>query len=107
MISNMPSCTQNSRAPEGRTPKSLRSVRASQDLGFPGAKKNCTFDEEAHGATGVDIPAAVEQHVTDNHFAPDDFDAFIVQAATCNDTMRQVPAILREPPLPWFYYRGS
>jgi hypothetical protein len=51
-------------------------------------------------ATGADIPAAVEQHVTENHFAPEDFEAFIVQAATRNDTMRQVLALLREPPLP-------
>ncbi len=62
--------------------------------------KNCTFDEEAHGATGADIPAAVEQHVTKNHFAPEDFEAFIVQAAARGDTMRQVIALLREPPLP-------
>ncbi|MGZ5712173.1 MAG: hypothetical protein ACXWIJ_23685 [Burkholderiales bacterium] len=31
--------------------------------------KNCMFEEEAHGAVGADIPAAVEQHVTNNHFA--------------------------------------
>jgi hypothetical protein len=64
------------------------------------APKNCTFDEEAHGAAAADIPAAVEQHVTENHFAPEDFEAFIVQAAARNDTMRQVLALLREPPLP-------
>lgn len=64
------------------------------------APKNCTFDEEAHGATGSDIPAAVEKHVIANHFAPEDFEAFIVQAAGRNDTMRQVLALLREPPLP-------
>ena len=62
--------------------------------------KNCTFDEEAHGATGADIPAAVEQHVTKNHFAPEDFEAFTVEAAARGDTMRQVIALLREPPLP-------
>jgi hypothetical protein len=61
---------------------------------------NCTFDEEVHGATGADIPAAVERHVTENHFAPEDFEAFVVQAAARNDTMRQLLAILREPPLP-------
>ena len=64
------------------------------------APKNCTFDEEAHGATGADIPAAVEKHVVTNHFAPEDFEAFIVQAAARNDTMRQALALLREPPLP-------
>lgn len=62
--------------------------------------KSCTFNEEAHGATGADIPGAVERHVTENYFAPEDFDAFIIQAADRNDTMRQVLALLREPPLP-------
>jgi hypothetical protein len=64
------------------------------------APKNCTFDEEAHGATGADIPAAVEKHVAENHFAPEDFDSFIIEAASHNDTMRQILALLREPPLP-------
>src|SRR5262249_10755803 len=62
--------------------------------------KNCTFDEQAHGATGAEIPAAVERHVTEDHFAPEDFEAFIIQSAARNDTMRQVLALLREPPLP-------
>lgn len=62
--------------------------------------KNCEFHEEFHGATGADIPAAVEKHVMENHFAPEDFEAFIVQAAGRNETMRQVLALLREPPLP-------
>jgi hypothetical protein len=64
------------------------------------APKNCVFDEEVHGAAAADIPTAVEQHVTNNHFAPEDFEALVVQAATRNDTMRQVLALLREPPLP-------
>ena len=64
------------------------------------APKNCTFSEEAHGATGADIPAAVEKHVAENHFAPEDFEAFVIQAAGRNDTMRQILALLREPPLP-------
>jgi hypothetical protein len=64
------------------------------------APKNCTFSEEAHGAGGADIPAAVEKHVAENHFAPEDFEAFVIQAAGRNDTMRQVLALLREPPLP-------
>jgi hypothetical protein len=62
--------------------------------------KNCTFNEEAHGAIGADIPAAVEKHVMENYFAPEDFDGFIVEAAKRNDTMRQILALLREPPLP-------
>jgi hypothetical protein len=62
--------------------------------------KNCTFHEEPHGATGADIPAAIEKHVTDNYFAPEDFEAFVIGAASRNETMRQVLAQLREPPLP-------
>lgn len=62
--------------------------------------KNCTFHEELHGGAGADIPAAVEMHVIENYFAPEDFDPFIIQAAGRNDTMRQVLALLREPPLP-------
>jgi hypothetical protein len=62
--------------------------------------KNCTFHEEQHGAAGAEIPAAVEKHVTQNYFAPEDFEAFIVQAARRNETMRQILALLREPPLP-------
>jgi hypothetical protein len=62
--------------------------------------KNCTFDEQAHGATGAEIPAAVERQVIEDHFAPEDFEEFIIEAASRNDTMRQVLALLREPPLP-------
>lgn len=62
---------------------------------------NCTFHIETHDSAGSDIPAAVEKHVIKNYFAPEDFEAFIVQAANQSDsTMRQVLAVLREPPLP-------
>jgi hypothetical protein len=64
------------------------------------APKNCTFAEEAHGAMGADIPAAVEKHVAANHFAPEDFEAFMIQAAGRSDTIGQILALLREPPLP-------
>ena len=42
----------------------------------------------------------MENHVVKNHFAPEDFEPFIVKAAVRNDTIRQVLAILRETPLP-------
>lgn len=62
---------------------------------------HCTFHVETHDSAGSDIPAAVEKHVVKNYFAPEDFEAFIVQAANQSDTtMRQVLAVLREPPLP-------
>jgi hypothetical protein len=62
--------------------------------------EKCTFHEEFHGATGSDIPAVVEKHVTDNHFAREDFEVFVVQSAIRNETMQQLLALLREPPLP-------
>lgn len=61
---------------------------------------NCTFHVEPHGGVGGAIPAAVEKHLYDNHFAPEDFAAFIVDAATRSDTMQQVFALLRGEPLP-------
>ena len=62
--------------------------------------KNCTFHEEAHGAAGAEVTSAIERHVAENYFAPEDFEAFILGAASRGDTMRQVLALLREPPLP-------
>jgi hypothetical protein len=57
----------------------------------------CVFHVEAHGASGSGIPAAVEQHVKDNHFAPEDFEKFIVGCASRNETMKQVLQLLRSP----------
>jgi hypothetical protein len=72
-------------------------VLATWDFQTP---MNCTFHEEQHGVTGGDIPTAVEKHVLNDQFAKEDFEAFIIGAASWNDTMRQVLALLREPPLP-------
>ena len=63
------------RCPEIRSQEPLRSATLCSATWDFQAPKNCTFHEEAHGATGADIPAAVEKHVTDNHFAPEDFEA--------------------------------
>jgi hypothetical protein len=60
----------------------------------------CTFHVDPHGATGSDISAGVEKHVRDNHFAPEDFEKLTLAAAGRGDTMRQLLALLREPPLP-------
>jgi hypothetical protein len=73
------------------------SLLATWDFQTP---TNCTFHVETHDSAGSDIPAAVEKHVVKNHFAPEDFEPFIVQAAVRNDTLGQVLALLREPPLP-------
>jgi hypothetical protein len=59
----------------------------------------CTFHVEAHKATGGAIPAAVEKHIRDNFFAPEDFEAFIVAAAGRGDSMREVLTLLRGEPL--------
>jgi energy-coupling factor transporter ATP-binding protein EcfA2 len=60
----------------------------------------CTFHCDFHGATGADISAAVENHVRNNQFAPEDFEKLTLEAAGRGDTMRQLLAQLREPPLP-------
>lgn len=61
---------------------------------------SCTFHIEAHQATGGAIPAAVEKHIRDNFFAPEDFEAFITDAAGRGETVKQVLALLRGEPLP-------
>lgn len=70
---------------------------ATWDFQNPSA---CTFHEEMHGATGAGISDGVEKHVKENHFAPEDFEDVVVGAAKRNETMRQLLALLREPPLP-------
>jgi len=59
--------------------------------------KACRFHIEAHRATGGDIPGAVETHIRDNFFAPEDFEAFIVEASKRSETMTQVLSLLRDP----------
>ena len=60
----------------------------------------CTFHVENHRASGGGIPAAVEKHIRENFFAPEDFKTFIVDAARRGETMKQVLALLRGEPLP-------
>jgi len=57
----------------------------------------CRFHKELHGATGADIPGAIEKHIRDNHFAPEDFEAFVVDAAKRGDNMKSVLSLLRDP----------
>jgi hypothetical protein len=59
----------------------------------------CVFHIETLGTSGSAIPAAVEQHIKDNHFAPEDFEQFIVGCASRNETMKQVLLLLRDPPV--------
>jgi hypothetical protein len=60
----------------------------------------CTFHIEPHKASGGAIPAAVEKHIRENFFAPEDFETFIVDAAARGDSMKSVFALLRGEPLP-------
>ena len=60
----------------------------------------CTFHVDYHGATGSDIAAGVENHVRENHFAPEDFDKLTLEASGRGETIRQLLTLLREPPLP-------
>jgi len=61
---------------------------------------DCTFHVDSLGATGSDISADVEKHVRENHFAPEDFEKVALEVAGRGETMRQLLALLREPPLP-------
>ncbi len=69
-------------------------ILAQWDYQTPAA---CVFHVEAHDASGAAIPGAVEKHLRDNFFAPEDFEAFIIESARRSDTMLQVLALLRDP----------
>lgn len=58
----------------------------------------CAFHVEPCASTPDKIAKTVEDSAKANFFAPEDFEAFIVDAATRNDTMKQVMGLLREPP---------
>lgn len=58
----------------------------------------CTFHVEPFATTPDKVAKTVEESVRTDFFAPEDFEAFIVEAATRGETMRQVMALLREPP---------
>jgi len=59
---------------------------------------HCTFHVEPFTATPDKVAKTVEESARADFFAPEDFEAFIVEAATRGETMRQVMALLREPP---------
>lgn len=58
----------------------------------------CAFHVEPCAATPDKVAKTVEESVRADFFAPEDFEAFIVDAARRGETMRQVMALLREPP---------
>lgn len=58
----------------------------------------CLFHVEPLAATPDKVAKEVEEAVKKDFFAPEDFESFILDAATRGETMRQVMALLREPP---------
>jgi len=58
----------------------------------------CTFHVEPFAATPDKVAKTIEDGVRSDFFAPEDFETFIVDAAVRGETMRQVMALLREPP---------
>ncbi|MGI8961537.1 MAG: DUF499 domain-containing protein [Bryobacteraceae bacterium] len=60
----------------------------------------CKFQVESHGVAGAATSDGIEKHLRENHFAPEDFEQVVQEAAGRNEPMRQLLALLREPPLP-------
>lgn len=58
----------------------------------------CTFHIEQFSATPDKVAKTIEDVVKKDIFASEDFETFIVQAATRGETMREVMALLRDPP---------
>lgn len=61
---------------------------------------DCTFHEEKHGSAGGEIPNAVEKHIFNNFFAPEDFEKRIVDAAQNQQTVKDVLLYARSAPTP-------
>jgi hypothetical protein len=58
----------------------------------------CVFHIEPSGTSPEKTAKAVEDRIFADFFAPEDFEVFITAAAQRGDTMKQVLALLREPP---------
>ncbi|MGE4157863.1 MAG: DUF499 domain-containing protein [Planctomycetota bacterium] len=59
--------------------------------------KNCRFYIEAHKAEGAKIPDAIDEHVRENLFIPEDFEGLILAAAPNNESVGKLMKELREP----------
>jgi hypothetical protein len=57
----------------------------------------CRFHVEALRAQGEKIPEAIEQRVQSDLFVPEDFETFIIAAATNNESLGKVLRDLQEP----------
>jgi hypothetical protein len=59
--------------------------------------RNCRFHIESHKAEGTKIPDAVDKHINENLFIPEDFENFVLAAAPNNEPVGKLMRELREP----------
>ena len=59
--------------------------------------KNCRFYIESHKSEGSKIPEAIDANIRENLFIPEDFQAFIMEAAPNNDSVGKLLRELKEP----------
>jgi len=57
----------------------------------------CTFRVEAHKVEGARIPEAVDEHIRNNLFIPEDFEALVLEAANNNESIGKLLRELQEP----------
>ncbi len=58
---------------------------------------NCRFHIESHKAHGTKIPDAIDKHIIDNLFIPEDFQELILAAAPNNEPIGKIIRELKEP----------
>ena len=59
--------------------------------------KNCRFHVAIHKAEGTKIPDAIDKHVSEHLFIPEDFQEFILAAAPNNESVGKLLKELKEP----------
>lgn len=59
--------------------------------------KKCRFSIESHKAEGNKIPDAIDKHIIENLFIPEDFQDFILTAAPNNEPVGKLLRELKEP----------
>lgn len=57
----------------------------------------CTFDVEAHQVEGSKIPEKIEERIREDLFAPEDFEALVLELAVTNSSVGKLLAELQEP----------
>ena len=59
--------------------------------------KKCRFSIESHKTEGTKIPDAIDKHIIENLFIPEDFQDFILAAAPNNEPVGKLLSELKEP----------